>query len=139
MKIYYIMADYFEVRPKARSADWGKLFLMVNPSGSVYPCHDAHQLPLEFSNVRDISIRNIWYGSPAFNQYRADEWMKEPCASCPEKEKDFGGCRCQAFQLLGDAALTDPVCDKSEHHRQLIDVINQVSMCENTSEFSYRR
>ncbi len=140
MKIYYVMPDYFQTRPKACSAGWGKVFLLVNPSGTAYPCHGAHQLPLEFSNVRDIELKKIWYDSPGFNKYRGSKWMKEPCSSCPEKEKDFGGCRCQTYQLLGDAGLTDPVCDKSEHHQnEVLDVIEQASMPQERTEFTYRR
>ena len=43
--------------------------------------------------------------------------MKEPCRSCPERSRDFGGCRCQAYLLTGDAANADPVCELSPHHQ----------------------
>jgi len=88
------------------------------------PCHEARMLPgLTFPNVRDHDMKWIWQESPSFNAYRGDSWMKEPCRSCDEKEKDFGGCRCQAYLLTGDAADTDPVCDKSLKHHLITDVV----------------
>jgi pyrroloquinoline quinone biosynthesis protein E len=117
MKIYFVVPDYHEIRPKACMNGWGAVFLCLTADGLALPCHEARMLPgLEFPNVRDRSLRWIWYDSPAFNRYRGDEWMKEPCRSCPEKVKDYGGCRCQAYMLTGDPANADPVCDKSPHH-----------------------
>jgi pyrroloquinoline quinone biosynthesis protein E len=117
MKIYFVVPDYHERRPKACMNGWGAVFLCVTADGLALPCHEARMLPgLEFPNVRDRDLRWIWYDSPAFNRYRGDEWMKEPCRSCPEKVKDYGGCRCQAYMLTGDPANADPVCDKSPHH-----------------------
>lgn len=117
-KLLFVVPDYFEDRPKACMNGWGSIFLDIAPDGAALPCHNARQLPgLNIPNVKDHSIREIWYDSQAFNFFRGDEWMQEPCRSCSEKEKDFGGCRCQAFMLTGDAAATDPVCAKSpEHH-----------------------
>lgn len=121
MKIIYVVPDYYENRPKACMNGWGAIFLTIAPDGSALPCHAARQLPgLEFPNVREHSVDWIWNDSPAFGKYRGDEWMKEPCRSCPEKHKDFGGCRCQAFMLTGDARNADPVCDKSPHHAALV-------------------
>jgi pyrroloquinoline quinone biosynthesis protein E len=117
MKIYFVVPDYHERRPKACMNGWGAVFLCLTADGLALPCHEARMLPgLEFPNVRDRDLRWIWYDSPAFNRYRGDEWMKEPCRSCPEKVKDYGGCRCQAYMLTGDPANADPVCDKSPHH-----------------------
>ena len=117
MKIYFVVPDYHENRPKPCMNGWGSVFLNLTADGLALPCHEARMLPgLDFPNVRDRSLRWIWYDSPAFNRYRGDEWMKEPCRSCPEKVKDYGGCRCQAYLLTGDAANADPVCDKSPHH-----------------------
>ena len=117
MKIYFVVPDYFERRPKPCMNGLGSVFLTVAPDGTALPCHAARMLPgLEFPNVRDASIEWIWFDSPAFNHFRGDAWMKEPCRSCPEKTKDFGGCRCQAYLLTGDAANADPVCDLSPHH-----------------------
>lgn len=117
MKIYFVVPDYFERRPKPCMNGLGSVFLTVAPDGLALPCHAARMLPgLELPNVRDTSIRSIWYDSPGFNHFRGDSWMKEPCRSCPEKAKDFGGCRCQAYLLTGDAANADPVCDLSPYH-----------------------
>ena len=117
MKLYFIVPDYYADRPKACMNGWGSVFLNVAPDGLALPCHEARMLPgLDFPNVRDHDMEWIWNESPAFNAYRGESWMKEPCRSCDERTTDFGGCRCQAFQLTGDAANTDPVCDKSEHH-----------------------
>lgn len=117
MKVYFVVPDYYADRPKACMNGWGSVFLNIAADGMVLPCHEARMLPgLSFPNVRDHDMRWIWYDSPGFNAYRGDSWMKELCRTCPEKEKDFGGCRCQAFMLTGDATNADPVCDKSPHH-----------------------
>ena len=125
-KIIYVIPDYFEDRPKACMNGWGSIFLTIAPDGTALPCHEAAQLPIEFPNVKDHSIADIWNGSTGFNHFRGFEWMKEPCRSCPEKEKDFGGCRCQAFMMTGDAANADPVCDKSYHHQELLDDVERI-------------
>ena len=136
MKIIYVIPDYFENRPKACMNGWGSIFLTIAPDGSALPCHAAAQLPgLEFPNVRDHSVAQIWNDSDAFNRFRGFDWMKEPCRSCPEKEKDFGGCRCQAYMLTGDAANADPVCDKSPHHQQLHQEVNRIDGLSGTAEF----
>jgi len=117
MQIYFVVPDYFETRPKPCMNGLGSVFLALAPDGMAMPCHAARMLPnLTLPNVRDLSVREIWYDSPAFNRFRGDAWMKEPCRSCPEKHKDFGGCRCQAYLLTGDADNADPVCDLSPHH-----------------------
>ena len=111
MKIYFVVPDYYADRPKACMNGWGSVFITVQADGTVLPCHEARMLPgLTFPNARDHDMKWIWYDSPGFNTYRGDAWMKEPCRSCPEKVKDFGGCRCQAFMLTGDATNADPVC-----------------------------
>ena len=121
MRIIYVVPDYFEDRPKACMNGWGSIFLTIAPDGSALPCHAAGQLPgIEFPNVKEHSIASIWNESDAFNRFRGFDWMQEPCRSCPEKTKDFGGCRCQAFMLTGDATNTDPVCSKSPRHEALI-------------------
>ena len=136
MKIIYVIPDYFENRPKACMNGWGSIFLTIAPDGSALPCHAAAQLPgLEFPNVRNYSVSQIWNDSDAFNQFRGFDWMKEPCRSCPEKEKDFGGCRCQAYMLTGDAANADPVCDKSPHHQQLHEDVERIDGLAGTAEF----
>jgi pyrroloquinoline quinone biosynthesis protein E len=103
---------------------WGNVFLTITPDGTALPCHTARMLPgLAFPNVRDMGVREIWYESEGFNRYRGTGWMKEPCRSCPEREKDYGGCRCQAYMLANDPAMADPVCDKSPHHGVITDIV----------------
>ena len=127
MKIIYVIPDYFETRPKPCMNGWGSIFLTIAPDGTALPCHAAAQLPgLDAPNVKDQSIEWIWNESSAFNKFRGLEWMQEPCRSCPEKEKDKGGCRCQAYMLTGDARNADPVCDKSPHHQQLIEDVDRI-------------
>lgn len=121
MRIIYVVPDYYETRPKACMNGWGSIFLTIAPDGTALPCHAAKQLPgLIFPNVREHSIDAIWNDSDAFNRFRGYEWMQEPCRSCPEQTKDFGGCRCQAYMLTGDARNADPVCDKSPRHAALV-------------------
>lgn len=121
MKVLYVVPDYFNDRPKKCMNGWGEVFMIVTANGDVLPCHSARSLPnMQFPNVKDADLGWTWKDSPAFNKYRGDSWMKEPCRSCDEKEKDLGGCRCQSFLLTGDAEAADPVCTKSPH-RHLID------------------
>ena len=129
MKIFFIVSDYYEGRPKPCMDGWGKVFLTITPDGVVLPCHAARDLPgLEFSNVADHDLKWIWYDSPAFNIFRGTDWMKEPCASCDEREKDYGGCRCQAFKLTGDAHNADPTCSKSPHHSVIQEAISRAKL-----------
>jgi pyrroloquinoline quinone biosynthesis protein E len=112
----FVTPDYYEDRPKACMNGWGSTFLTIAPDGSALPCHSAKMLPLKFPNVKDKSISDIWQKDFSFNHFRGDSWMPQPCISCDEKEKDFGGCRCQAFMMTGDMYKTDPVCSKSADH-----------------------
>ena len=126
MKLIFVVPDYYETRPKKCMNGWGNIFLTIAPDGTALPCHTARMLPgLEFPNVRDSSVRDIWYSSEGFNRYRGTGWMKEPCRSCPEREKDLGGCRCQAYMLANDPAMADPVCDKSPHHGVIVDIVEK--------------
>lgn len=123
MQIVYVLPDYYERRPKPCLHGWGAQAITVNPRGDVLPCQAANAIPgLAFDNVRTHSLAWIWRESEAFNRFRGFEWMAEPCRSCPEKERDFGGCRCQAALLAGDAARPDPVCEFSPD-RPLVDAI----------------
>jgi len=115
-KLIFVIPDYYEQRPKPCAGGWGSLFLDVTPDGTALPCHSARELPIAFPNVKEHRLEHIWQHSFGFNRFRGDDWMSEPCRSCAEKSRDFGGCRCQAFMLTGDAAATDPVCAKSPHH-----------------------
>ncbi|CAH0166036.1 Putative mycofactocin radical SAM maturase MftC [Erwinia aphidicola] len=118
--LLFVTPDYYEERPKPCMGGWGAIFLSVTPEGTALPCHSARQLPVQFPSVLEQSLQDIWFNSFGFNRYRGFDWMPEPCRSCSEKEKDFGGCRCQAFMLTGSADNTDPVCNKSEHHHQIL-------------------
>lgn len=129
MKIYYVVPDYYEGRPKACMNGWGTTFLTIAPDGLALPCHSARQLPnFDCPNVKDHSIHNIWNESKAFNYFRGDGWMKEPCRSCEEKDKDFGGCHCQAFLLTGDATNTDPVCHLSPQHNLVTEAVDLANL-----------
>ena len=121
MQMLFVLPDYYERYPKACYGGWGKLYLVVTPDGKVLPCHGATQITtLTFDTARDRSLEWIWHESPAFQAFRGDSWMRDPCRSCPRKAVDFGGCRCQAFALTGAAENTDPVCTLSPH-RGIID------------------
>jgi PqqA peptide cyclase len=115
-----VIPDYYARFPKPCVGGWGRRSLNVAPDGTVLPCHAAQSIPgLEFWSVHDYSLSEIWEKSPAFNAFRGTAWMQEPCASCPRREEDFGGCRCQAFALTGDAEATDPVCHLSPNHARV--------------------
>jgi len=136
MQIVYVLPDYHEQYPKPCYGGWGRFYLVVMPDGRTLPCHGAtHITTLEFDSVRDRSLRWIWEESGAFQAFRGDEWMKEPCRSCSRKTIDFGGCRCQAFALTGDATNTDPVCTLTPL-RALID--SAVQEASGPPSFQYR-
>ena len=117
MTIYFVIPDYYEGRPKACMNGWGAIHLTVAPDGVAMPCQEARVIPgLQFHSVREKPLDWIWHESSLFRKYRGLDWLPEPCSSCSEKEKDFGGCRCQAFLLTGDASNTDPACSRSPHH-----------------------
>ena len=123
-RILFVVPDYFEARPKACMNGWGSVFLGIAPDGTALPCHAARSLPgLDLPNVRDVSLNHIWYKSTAFNAFRGDSWMREPCRTCDERTVDHGGCRCQAYLLTGDAAAADPVCSKSADHHKIEQVV----------------
>jgi pyrroloquinoline quinone biosynthesis protein E len=123
-RILFVVPDYFEKRPKACMNGWGSVFLGVAPDGAALPCHAARSLPgLDLPNVRETPLSTIWYESEAFNAFRGDGWMREPCRSCDERATDHGGCRCQAYLLTGDARAADPICAKSPHHGEVEKVV----------------
>ena len=125
-RLLFVVPDYFEERPKACMNGWGSVFLSIAPDGLAMPCHNARDLPgLQLPNVREQPIADIWQRSKAFNAYRGQDWMQEPCRSCDERYKDFGGCRCQAFMVTGDAAATDPVCSKSPQHEKIVEFVRR--------------
>jgi pyrroloquinoline quinone biosynthesis protein E len=123
-RIFFVVPDYFEARPKACMNGWGSVFLGVAPDGTALPCHAARSLPgLDLPHVSTVSLAQIWYESPAFNAFRGDGWMSEPCRTCDERAVDHGGCRCQAYLLTGDATAADPVCSKSPQHGKVEQVV----------------
>jgi pyrroloquinoline quinone biosynthesis protein E len=131
-----VVPDYHARTPKPCVGGWGRRSLNVTPSGRVLPCHAAESIPgLEFWNVRDHSLGEIWSASPAFNAFRGTDFLPEPCASCDRREIDFGGCRCQAFLLTGDARATDPVCHLSPNHAQ----VAELAAVQENGAYAYRR
>ncbi len=117
MEVLMVLPDYVAGHPRACMDGWGRRFMVVSPDGRVLPCHAAHSIKgLEFASVRGGSLAQIWGGSPALERFRGEAWMSEPCKSCDRRTVDYGGCRCQAFQLTGDAARTDPACSLSPDH-----------------------
>ncbi len=123
MEIVYVVADYHEPYPKPCMYGWGARQLTVAPDGTVLPCPAASAITtLRLSSVRDTPLADIWYRSESFNAYRGEDWMADPCRTCDRRGLDFGGCRCQAFLLTGDAAATDPVCSRSPH-RGVVDLV----------------
>jgi pyrroloquinoline quinone biosynthesis protein E len=139
--IFYVLPDYYETRPKPCLAGWGQRYLTVNATGDVLPCPTASSaIPdLRFENVRTRTLDWIWRESESFNRFRGSEWMPEPCRSCPQKEIDFGGCRCQAALLTGNAANTDPVCDLSPNRASVDAVLRDLnSSAGRTPDWTYR-
>ncbi|MFS2050515.1 pyrroloquinoline quinone biosynthesis protein PqqE [Variovorax sp. Varisp41] len=126
MRIFFVAPDYHEAAPKKCVNGWGSMFMTVAPDGTALPCHTARMLPgLAFPNLRETSVRSAWRDSEGFNRYRGTGWMKEPCSSCEHKERDLGGCRCQAYMLAHDAAAADPVCAKSPAHGEVLEAVRR--------------
>ncbi len=139
LEIVWVLPDYHEQYPKPCMGGWARAYMTVTPAGEVWPCHAAGRITtLRFENVRDHPLQWIWEHSDAFTRFRGDAWMPEPCRSCPRKTQDFGGCRCQAFLVAGDAGFTDPVCSLSPH-RPLIDAaVAQAERAVEPPEWTYR-
>ena len=136
-----VVPDYYARFPKACVGGWGRRSLNVTPSGKVLPCHAAESIPeLTFWNVREHSLADIWDNSPAFMAFRGTDWMQEPCRSCERREIDFGGCRCQAFALTGDAAATDPACDRAPRHEIVVTArLAEIAEVRQDVAYDYRR
>jgi pyrroloquinoline quinone biosynthesis protein E len=117
MDLAMVLPDYVAGRPRPCMDGWGRRFIVLAPDGLVLPCHAAHTIAgLTFESVRDRSLGDIWRGSPSFERFRGEAWMPEPCKSCDRRAVDYGGCRCQAFHLTGDASKTDPACGLAPDH-----------------------
>lgn len=122
--IDYVVPDYYAARPKACMGGWGNRFITISPAGKALPCHAAQSLPgFDFASVRGNTLADIWARSEAFLRFRGTDWMPEPCHGCDRRELDWGGCRCQAFAIAGDAALPDPACDRSPHHHRMAEAV----------------
>lgn len=134
LEIIYVVPDYYSRYPKPCMGGWGKRQLTVTPGGDVLPCPTAHALPLPRASVRDHRLAWIWEESPVFQRFRGTDWMPEPCRSCDRRELDFGGCRCQAFQLTGDGARTDPVCHLSPDHEIVAEAVRAANEGDEPSE-----
>src|SRR5690606_19923979 len=136
--IDYVVPDYYARRPKSCMGGWGRQFLNISPAGKVLPCHAAESITsLTFDRVGDKSLREIWQHSPAFEAYRGTAWMPEPCRSCERREIDWGGCRCQAFALTGEAGTVDPACALSPDHEAMQALATTESAKDETA-FRYR-
>ena len=128
IRIDSVVPDYYARYPKACMGGWGRRLILIEPSGKALPCHAAAVIPgLEFDNVRNRSLEWIWRESPAFQRFRGEEWMPEPCRSCERRTEDFGGCRCQAFLLTADANATDPACSLAPAHHVVDSVLLEVN------------
>src|SRR5262249_28260026 len=139
--IFYVLPDYYETRPKPCLSGWGQRYLTVNSIGDVLPCPTASSaIPdLRFENVRTRGLDWIWRESESFNRFRGTEWMPEPCQSCPQREIDFGGCRCQAALLTGNSAKTDPVCELSPNRAGVDAVVHDLNSSNNHApDWTYR-
>jgi pyrroloquinoline quinone biosynthesis protein E len=131
-----VVPDYHARFPKPCVGGWGRRSLNVTPSGKVLPCHAAETIPgLEFWSVTTHALADIWENSPAFNAFRGTGWMSEPCASCDRRDIDFGGCRCQALAITGDARATDPVCHLSPAHSR----VHELAGVHDSAPYAYRR
>jgi pyrroloquinoline quinone biosynthesis protein E len=131
MEVIYVLPDYYSRYPKPCMGGWGKRQLTVAPNGDVLPCPAAHSLPLPRASVREDSLARIWTQSALFQSFRGTDWMGDLCRSCERREIDFGGCRCQAFQLTGDAARTDPVCHLSPDHSIVAETVRAANQATN--------
>jgi pyrroloquinoline quinone biosynthesis protein E len=128
IRIDSVVPDYYAKYPKACMGGWGRRLMLINPAGKVLPCHAAEVLPgLSFENVREKSLEWIWQESSSFRRFRGEDWMPEPCRSCDRRTEDFGGCRCQAFLLAGDAMVTDPACSLAPSHGIVESVVREVN------------
>jgi pyrroloquinoline quinone biosynthesis protein E len=138
MEVLFVTPDYYAQFPKACMDGWGRRFVLVSPDGLALPCHAAHTIPgISFDNVKERSLGEIWNSSDGFRRFRGEEWMAEPCRSCERRAVDFGGCRCQAFLLTGNAAATDPACSLSPDHG-LIESARAEALAGRPAEFTYR-
>jgi len=125
IRVEFVVPDYYAKYPKPCMGGWGRKLMLITPDGDALPCHAAQVIPgLSFENIKDRSLREIWEHSRAFQKFRGQEWMQEPCRTCDRREQDFGGCRCQALLLAGDATATDPVCSLAPLRPKIDAILN---------------
>ncbi len=135
VRIDMVVPDYHARFPKACMGGWGRQLMLIDPSGRALPCHAAGVIPgMRFDNVREHTLDWIWQSSEAFQKFRGEEWMPEPCRSCDRRKEDFGGCRCQAFLLTGDASATDPVCELAPMHHLIEDAVREDAVTSSAPE-----
>ena len=137
-EILWVLPDYHSDRPKPCMGGWGRKIVVVAPDGTVLPCHGAAGLPLEFWKAPERGLDACWKDAPGMNAFRGEAWMREPCASCPERTRDFGGCRCQAFALTGDMANTDPACSLAPSHDRVRGARAESGAAATRPDFVYR-
>jgi pyrroloquinoline quinone biosynthesis protein E len=135
VRIDSVVPDYYAKFPKACMGGWGQRLMLINPSGRVLPCHAAEVIPgLAFENVREKTLEWIWQESESFRRFRGEDWMPEPCRSCDRRAEDFGGCRCQALLLTGDASATDPACSLSPKHNIVVEAVRQANTSSSSAQ-----
>jgi pyrroloquinoline quinone biosynthesis protein E len=135
VRIDMVIPDYHARFPKACMGGWGRQLLLIDPAGRALPCHAAGVIPgMSFDNVRERTLDWIWENSEAFQKFRGEDWLPEPCRSCDRRKEDFGGCRCQAFLLTGDASATDPVCELAPLHHIVEDAVRENAAIGTTPE-----
>jgi len=128
IKVEYVVPDYYAKYPKPCMGGWARKLILITPNGDALPCHAARVIPgLSFENVKNHSLSEIWNSSEAFQKFRGESWMQEPCKSCDRRSQDFGGCRCQALLLVADAAATDPVCSLSPQRQKVDAILNAIN------------
>jgi PqqA peptide cyclase len=127
-RVLFVVPDYYAKYPKPCVGGWGRKLMLITPNGDALPCHAAPIIPgLKFENVKNRSLREIWEHSEAFQKFRGEDWMQEPCKSCDRRAQDFGGCRCQAMLLAGDATATDPVCSLAPQRPKVDAILTQIN------------
>jgi len=140
LRIDFAIPDYFAKYPKPCMGGWGQKSVLIDPNGRVLPCHSAMVIPdMQFENIKEKSLSEIWNLSEAFERFRGEAWMQEPCSSCDRRSKDFGGCRCQAFLITGDAAATDPVCSLSPSKHKITSEIQSAHNQTQEKSWAYRK
>ncbi|MBB2201916.1 pyrroloquinoline quinone biosynthesis protein PqqE [Gluconacetobacter tumulisoli] len=138
LTIDYVTPDYYADRPKPCMGGWGQRFVNISPAGRVLPCHAAETIPgVSFPDIRTATLADIWENAPLFRLFRGTDWMPEPCRGCDFREQDWGGCRCQALALVGDAGATDPICSRSPHHDRVTAILEELPA--EPPPFVYRR